>query len=424
MFRHIKRIDAFGKNIILVFLGISLVNVFNLLYQLLIAHSLSGVDFAGFSSLLAIFMLVSSPLTTIGTAAAKYTAEFNAQGQKNKMYFFLSNLMKKVSPLAIITFIIFCFFSFYIMDKLKIASVSAGYILAALLALAWFVPVFAGVLQGLELFKWLMLISVVGGALKLALGFIFIGLGFNIAGALGAFAAASFIGIIISAFALRGFISFRIREGNVNFKEFFLYLVPVATGLFCFTALVNLDIILVKYLFNPFEAGFYSLAQMIGKIFLFLPGAISIVMFPRTAGLNAKKMNTDSTLQRSLLYALILCIIANLFYNLFPVFTLKVLTGKAFAESVALGRLFGISMSFFSLVFILINYFLSINDLRFMKFIILSTLLQPLAIILFHRTLYNIQLILCANSILMLSILFTLAYPVRKWSFVRASRRL
>lgn len=410
MFRYIKRIDAFSKNIILVFLGTSLVNVFNLLYQLLIAHRLSEVEFAGFNSLLAIFMMVSSPLTTIGTVAAKYTAGFNAKGQRNKIQVFLSSLIKKISWLSILTFVVFYFASFYIIEKLKITSLSAGYILAVLLTLSWFVPVFAGVLQGMELFKWLMLISVIGGALKLALSFVFIGLGFNIAGALGAFLVASLSGIIISAYPLREVISFSSAENRMDLKEFFLYLVPVAAGLFCFTALVSLDIVLVKYFFSPIEAGFYSLAQMIGKIFLFLPGAISIVMFPKTAGLNAKKMKTDSTLQRSLLYAFILCIIANLFYNLFPVFTLKVLTGKAFAESVMLGRLFGVSMSFFTLIFVLINYFLSINDMRFMKFMILSALFQPLAIILFHRALIHIQLILCINSISIFLILLVLAY--------------
>ncbi len=401
MAQYIKNIDSFDKNIILVFLGTSLVNVFNLLYQLLIAHRMSGPDFAGFNSLLAIFMLISSPLTTLQTAVAKYTAEFNAQNQIKKIQALLTNLTRKILPLAIITFLIFYSLSFYLMDKLKIYSLSAGYILAVLLALSWIIPIFLGALQGLELFKWFISISIIVGALKLISAFIFINLGFNIAGALGAFLVASSIGIVISFFPLKYVFSFKKNEVAINLKEFFLYLAPVAVSLFCFIALVNFDMVLVKYLFSPLEAGFYSIAQMIGKIFLFLPMAISIVMFPRTAGLNAKNMDTDSTLRRSLLYACSLCIIANLAYNLFPFFTLKILTGKVFAESVTLGRLFGISMSFFTLLFILINYFLSIKDLRFIKYLILSALLQPLVIILSHKTLIHVQSILCVNSVLL-----------------------
>ena len=410
MIKYIKRIDTFGKNIILVFLGTSLVNVFNLLYQLLIAHRMSGVDFAGFNSLLAIFTLISSPLTTLQIAVAKYTAEFNAQSQIKKIQVLLSNLIRKTLPLAIITFIVFYFFSFYIMDKLKISSVSAGYILAVLLASSWITPVLMGALQGLELFKWLVSLSVIGGALKLIFAFIFISLGFNIAGALGAFLLAGLIGIIIPFFPLKNFLSFKLIEDSINFKDFFSYLAPVGLSFFCFIALVNFDMILVKYLFSPLQAGFYSLAQMVGKIFLFLPGAISIVMFPKAAGLKAKNMDTDFTLRRSLLYACSLCIIANLVYNLFPNFALKVLTGKVFAESVMLGRLFGISMSFFALLLILITYFLSIKDLRFIKYLILFTLLQFLAIIIFHKTLVQVQLILCINSVLLFLTHLVLAY--------------
>ncbi len=410
MIKYLKKIDSFGKNIILVFLGSSLVNVFNLLYQLLIAHRMSSADFAGFNSLLAIFTLISAPLTTLQTVVAKYTAEFNAQKQIIKIQALLSNLMRKILPLAVITFVIFYFLSFYIMDKLKISAVCPGFILAALLALSWILPVFVGALQGLELFKWLVSISVIAGALKLIFAFIFINLGFNIAGALSAFLIASFIGIIISFFPIKNIFSFKKIDIGIDLKGFFSYLAPVAASLFCFISLVSFDMVLVKYLFSPPEAGFYSLGQMLGKIFLFLPAAISIVMFPKTAGLNAQNMDTGSTLRRSLLYASALCIIANFTYNLFPFFTLKILTGKAFAESVTLGRFFGISMSFFTLLLILINYFLSIKDLRFMKYLILSALLQPLAIMLFHKTIIRVQLILCINSILIFSVLLALVY--------------
>jgi O-antigen/teichoic acid export membrane protein len=371
---------------------------------------MSSVDFAAFNSLLSIFMLISTPLATLQTAVVKYVAEFKAQNQAAKIHTLLSYLARKVFWLILITFFIFYFLSSYLTDKLKIPSLSAGYILALLLALSWITPVLTGALQGLELFKWLVSSSLISGALKLILAFLFISLGFNIAGALGAFLVASFIGIIISFFPLKNLFSWQIMQEEVNFKEFFTYLFPVAISSFCFVVLVNSDMVLVKYFFSPTEAGFYSLAQMLGKIFLFLPAAISVVMFPRTTGLNAQDKDTRSTLTRSLLYACGLCLIANIIYNLFPSFFLKVLTGKVFAESVILGRLFGVSMSFFTLLYILITYFLSLKDLRFMKYLILCTLLQVLAIILFHQGLIQILLILCINSILLFFIHLALVY--------------
>ncbi|MDD4979699.1 MAG: oligosaccharide flippase family protein [Candidatus Omnitrophica bacterium] len=413
MLRLIKKLDNFHKNIILVFLGTSLINIFNLFYQLLLAHRMSGADFAAFNSLLSIFLLISAPLATIQTGVAKYSAEFSAQNRADKARALLRGLGRKVLFPAVFTFLIFLLAASYVTDKLKIPSLNCGYILAALLALSWFMPVFSGALQGLELFNWLVSSALISGILKLGLAFIFIGLGFNICGALGAFLAANLIGIIIFIFPLRNFFSRGPVQEDINFKEFFSYLFPVAVSLFCFTALVNYDMVLVKYFFNPAEAGFYSLAQMVGKIFLFLPGAISLVMFPRSAGLNARNMDTRPALRRSLLYAAVLCIIANIVYNFFPVSVLKILTGKTFGESVILGRLFGLSMSFFSFSFILITYFLSLKDMRFIKYLILFTLLQFFAIILFHTNLLQVQLTLCINSILLFFIHLALSYKKR-----------
>ncbi|MDD4894519.1 MAG: hypothetical protein PHW54_04305, partial [Candidatus Omnitrophica bacterium] len=104
MLRHIKKIDTFGRNIIFVFLGTSLANVLNLLYQLLLAHNLSSIDFAGFSSLLAIATLFSSPLVTVQTAIAKYTAEFNAHNQAQKIQALLASLIRKTLFLGVVTF--------------------------------------------------------------------------------------------------------------------------------------------------------------------------------------------------------------------------------------------------------------------------------------------------------------------------------
>ena len=399
-----KNIDAFNKNIIIVFVGTSVANFLNLLYQLLIAHRLSASDFAAFNSLLSIFLVISSPLGTIQMAVAKYSAEFNARNQLSKLKFFLSDLFKKTSILAVFTLLVLWFSSVHIMNSLKISSATSGYVLAVLLASNCLFPVFAGGVQGLELFAWLASVSVITGVLKLSLAFIFILLGYNIAGALGALLASSLIGLIIYYFPIRRYICLKAIKEDIRYKEIFIYLFPVAITYFCFINLVNFDMVLVRYYFSPHDSGLYSLAQMVGKIFLFLPGAISVVMFPRTSGLNAKNMDTVSILKRSILYVLGLCILPLLFYNFFPSWVLRVLTGKAYPESIILGRLFSISMTFFTLLYILIMYFLSVKDLRFVKYLAFFTVLQLLAIILFHKDLIQVQLILCINAILLFCI--------------------
>lgn len=401
MDKFLKKIDVFSRNILLVFIGTSLVNVFNLLYQLLIAHSLNPADFAAFNTLLSIFTLIAVPLGTIQTVVAKYISEFSGRDEREKIKFFIFKVLSICLVISGLTFFIFYFSSLSLLSKLKIPSVVSGPILAILLAVSWIAPVLQGALQGLESFKWLTSISVASGVLKLFLAALFIWLGFSIAGALGALMFSSLLILLICFYPLRNFIFVKKISGYINYKEILFYIFPVMLTSFCFTALVNMDMILVKYYFSPSDSGVYSLAQMVGKIFLFLPAAISFVLFPRTSALNAKNADTSSTLKKSLVYGALLCVSAVAFYNIFPVFTLKVLTGKVNSESIVLGRLFSFSMSFFALSFILITYALSIKNFRFLKYLVVSFITQLLAIVLWHQNLFGVQIILCINSVLL-----------------------
>jgi O-antigen/teichoic acid export membrane protein len=404
----LKRIDSFSKNIIIVFAGTSVVNFLNLLFQLFVAHRLSSADFAALNSLLAIFLLVSSPLATLQIAVAKYTAEYNAKRQLSKISFLLSDLSIKGLIFAVITFVVFWFGSSMLVLLLKIPSVACGYILAGLVAAAWLVPVLTGGVQGLELFGWLAVGSILSGLAQLIVAIVLIKSGYGLAGALWAILASSLINVAAFYFPLKGNLGVAHEKERISYKQLVTYLLPVAASNFFFITLVSFDMVLVKFYFSQADSGVYSLAQMIGKIFLFFPGAISLVMFPKVSGLSANNKDTVSTLKRSLIYAFGLCLLALFFYNLFPDFVLKVLTGKPYAESIYLGRLFGISMTFFSLIYILGSYFISIRDIRFLKYVALFTVLQITAIVLFHSTLRQVQSMICLNSGIIFLILLSL----------------
>lgn len=414
MLKALKAIDKFTRNILIVFAGNFIANFFNLLYQLLIAHRLTAIEFASFNSLLALLMLVTSPLGTLQIVLAKSSAEFNAHGQVLKIRFLISGFLKKALILGLAALIIFCFASGGILNLLKIPTASSGYILACLIALGWLAPIISGPAQGLEFFSWISASSIISGLLKLALAFIFILTGFGISGALGALLAANLIAMLILFYPLRNYFSFNAQKQDINYKKIFVYLFPVAAAYFCWIALISFDMVLVKCFFGPQESGIYALAQMAGKIFLFLPGAISLVMFPKTSGLNAQKLDTSLVLKRSLFYVFILSFAAAMFYNCFPVFVLKALTGKAYPEAIFLGRLFSVSMSFYAALFILISYFLSINSLRFLKYLIFFTASQYAAIIFFHANLVQVQLIICANAILAFMIHLLLAFKLNR----------
>jgi O-antigen/teichoic acid export membrane protein len=399
MLDKLKNIDTFTRNIVIVFAGTTLANVLNLLFQLLIAHKLIASEFAAFNSLLAIYMLFSTPLGTFQLAIAKYASEYNAKKETDRVRTLFSDILKKSFLFSILTLLVFWLASGRIMEILKISSPSLAVIFAILLATAWLVPVFLGGAQGLELFWWLSSAAVVSGLLKLGLAFLFILLGLSVSGAMAALLAAMLICMLIALIPLRKMFYFGPSVGKTDYLEIFRYMFPVALAYLCYSALTTFDMVLVRYYFSTADSGDYALAQMLGKIFLFLPAAISLVMFPRTSGLSAQARETIPTLKKSLTYTAILAAVACVFYNLFPAFVLTVLTGKAYPGSILLGRLFSVSMSFFTLLLVLVTYFLSVKDMRFIKYLTGFTILQIAGIILMHKTLVGVLLIICSCSI-------------------------
>jgi O-antigen/teichoic acid export membrane protein len=410
MLKKIRSLDLFTRNFILVFAGTSFSNFLNLIYQLLIAHKLTASDFAAFNSLIAITLLIATPLGTLQLAIAKYAAEFKARGQLKKIKSFLLKCLGKVFILSVITLVLFTFFTPAIINNLKISQYSSGYILALILALAWITPVFAGGVQGIESFKWYMSGSVLSGIGKLILTVILLSLGFGVSGALGAFIGANIILTSILYLPLRSFLRESGEDPGISLKEIVLYALPIIGATVCYNWLTTFDMVLVRYYFSPDESGAYSVAQMVGKIFLFLPGAISIVLFPRASSLKAVQSDTRHILKRSLLIGAGLSIGAFIAYNLFPSLVLKILTGKSIPESIALGRLFSISMTFYALLFIPVNYFLSIKDFKFIKYLVISSAAQFTAIAFFHNTLYQVLVIICINSVLVFLIHLWLAF--------------
>ncbi|MDD5255289.1 MAG: oligosaccharide flippase family protein, partial [Candidatus Omnitrophica bacterium] len=339
--------------------------------------------------------MLSMPLGTLQTTLVKYIAEFNARAQSANIKALLSRLFKGASLGALATFAVFAVLSAPLMNGLKIQPVSCGFLFALLAATAWISPLMLGGLQGLQLFGWLVLTMILIGALKLVIGFVLIMLGMGVAGAFAGFVVSAVIGILLGVSVLKNFLVPGDSGAAVDLKKFFLYCLPVALTLFCSISLASIDMILVKLFFSIEDAAAYSLAQMLGKIFYFLPGAITIVMFPKASSQNAQKSGTRETLLKSLFYAGALCAAAVIAYNLFPAFVLKVLTGKAPAASILLGRFFSVSMTFFTMTSVLAMYFLSVGDLRFLKYLVALSLAEFLAIMLWHTSLVQVQLVLC-----------------------------
>ena len=392
---------SFEKGVVLLFIASNLVNFLNYIYNLIVARMLGPAEFSLFTSLFAIFMITSSLISTIQTVTAKYTSTFFAENDYKSVSNFFLDSFKKISLICLFFVIIFILASKQIALFLNTISTIPIIALGSIVIISIFVSISRGTLQGLQNFFHLSLNLIIDAILRLVIGILLVYLGFKTSGAIGSSSISGFIAILISFIPLSFIFKNRSETKDINFFEVYKYSVPVLIASVCFFMLISFDIVLVKHFFNEMNAGQYSAAATMGKIVIFIPAAIGLVMFPKVAEYHKKNLNSIDILKKSLFITLILCGGVTILYFLFPNFLIRVMFGKVYEDSAYLIKYLGIAMTFFSLNNILILYNLSIEKFKFLLPTIFFTILQIILIYLFHNSLVQVILILVINSIIL-----------------------
>ncbi len=398
----------------LIFLALAIFNALSLLYQLYMVRNLSPIDYGVLNSLFSILAIVSIPTGALQTLVTKFVSAFYAVDHHERISLLLRHLVKRTSIFGLAVLLIFILGSRAISSFLQIPSPLYVVMLGVITFLSTILPLARGGLQGLQRFGYLGLTMIVNGSLKLLLGIIFVSVGFGVMGAMSALAVSTFVALVLSATMLVSalprpcasvsespHLTSDDSDPEMNFSEVYRYFCAAATVLLCFMILTNLDVVLVKHFFRPAEAGYYCIAQMVGKLIIFLPVAVTLVMLPKTSELHAQGKATSHLLKKSLLYVAALCGTGAIVCLLFPGLVIKLLSGEEHLQCVPLARIFSVTMVFFALVYVFMIYHLAIHHLRFIYSLVLLTALQILAIVLFHRSLQQVLYIMCGNAILL-----------------------
>lgn len=402
------------------FVGVGLFNVFNLLFHFFMVRSLSPINYGHLNTLMALFMVISVPASTVQTAVTKFVSSYQVQNRYDRIRGLLRHLFMVMSMVGLLILLLISLGSSLISSFLQISSIELIVLLGVVLLFAMVIPIPWGGLQGLQKFGSLAFNLILNGGLKFFSGVLFVFLGLGVSGAMGAIVLSYFVTFFLSLVILKAYlpkertVADRERtpeDPNPSYtKEVYRYFLPVGLTLFCFMLLTNIDLILVKHFFTPIEAGYYSIAQMVGKIILFLPIPVVMVMFPKLSALEGQKKKAHSTLMQSLMITFFLCCGALMVGFLFPSSIIKILSGKMYSECIPLVRFFCINMTFFTLILILLYYHLSTHEKGFLYPLGLLTLIQIGLIIFFHKSLNQVLLVVSVVSLCLLGITFFLAY--------------
>jgi len=412
--KHAK--DDLIVHTVIVFIAGILVGGVNLLYHIMCVRLLSIENYGTFNAIVSFIMFTSMTFSPLGATLTRFFTEHITRKDFSVLALIFETVIKRLIILGIVIFGIVFLLSGQIAQFLKTERI---YILfaGATIALSIFSIPLPSLLQSFQKFKSYSSISIAAALGKLGFGYLFIMLGWGILGGMGGFFVSFVITILIALCFLSGIYRDQIGKvnRNIDFRgkliPVYKYFVPVSITLFSFTLMTNIDVVLVKHLFSSLDAGYYSVAQMVGKVALFLPSALAVVLLPKSTAENTKKGQPLKLLRKSLALAALFCSTFIVFVFLYPDFILKVLIGKTNPISLSLIGYFAITMSFYALAWIIINFLLGMHNTKCVVPLAILPIAQGATIYYYHPDLQSVLFIMLAyGAILFLSLFFIAAF--------------
>ncbi|HXG36422.1 MAG TPA: hypothetical protein VNL15_05585, partial [Dehalococcoidia bacterium] len=170
------------------------------------------------------------------------------------------------------------------------------------------------------------------------------------------------------------------------------------------------DVLIARHFFSPHEAGLYAGVATLGRIILFLPASISLVLFPKIAHDSAKGGSGQGFLRTGLGLTFVLSGSATLLFLLAPRLVLRTALGGEYVGADNLLPLYAIASFLFSLVIFLLYFHLARRQFSYLYLVLLphivAEFLLPYA---FHSSAEQLAgvLIFVNMSLLVFSLAFT-----------------
>ncbi|OPY31675.1 MAG: Polysaccharide biosynthesis protein [Methanomassiliicoccales archaeon PtaU1.Bin124] len=393
-----ERFHSFAKPALILFMVTVIGGACNYIYQVFMMNSLTVEHYSELAAVLSLFYIVSVPNQTVATMLLRYTSKFVAEGRKAQISWLMRRSMWISLAISGVMVLVLFLMTPWIVDYLSLTSDLPLYVMMVGIIVYMMTAVGFGTGQGLQRFNILSLNTLwpVG---KLLFGILLVVAGFGVAGAMGGVVIGMSWGLMVVILGVRDYLS---KKGEPIEKSdstsILVYLIPVTAAVVCYAILTNVDIFLANHYLDKTQAGIYSTASTLGKIILVLPGAIGTVMFPKISEAHTKREDTVRIMRRSILYCLGLTGVAALVFLLAPNFVLTLLTSNKYADAAGPLQILGVSMMFFGLASLFMNYGLATNRRQYISVLIALTVVQFVLITLYHSTPMDIAYDMLATS--------------------------
>lgn len=364
----------------------------NYLFQIISGRLLSQEDFGVLNSVFSVTNILTICGTALGLSITKDIAESGTVDGK------IPCIIKFFACIALP-------FTAAVIGIMKVMNFSLSVCICSAVAICLISStyIFYGMLQGKKMFVSLSIFNLIQPIFKTILGTVLIVLGLGINSAPVAMIAGSICCLIF------GYIVFRKNRAGkradfTDIKPILSYTVFTLISTVCITVFNNIDILIVRNYFTEYDVGIYSCSALFGKILMYIPSALTVLLVPVAAG----NINEGRTaLKKSLLYSFLLSSIAGagLFVLKKPI--ISIIMGKDYLP--ASEYILPLCFTVIPLVLatVLINYLIAVGDKVFVSLAgICALAVMMIAVMFIHSTISSVLLILTGVYSVLTVVLF------------------
>lgn len=377
------------------------INVINYFYHLIMGRILGPEGYGVLASIFSLLYIVSIVPLSTSISIVKFISSAKNENELAKTYYAIKNFVFKFS---IILLIIVILLTPVLTSFLNIEDIVSVLMVGPIMYFSIITLVNQATAQGLLNFVGFVVPNLVSSIGKLILGVALVAFGFLVTGAVGGILIATALGYLASVFAVKNNLKQADISGNFDLKIFLKYSLPVLLQAFAFTALFSVDVLLAKHFLTPVDAGIYAAVSTLGKVIYFATSPISSVMFPIISKKHSKKENINKILLLSLLLTFGISLFVTILYTVFPKIAVGLLFGKTYLSGAINLPLIGLFMIFYSVSYLLVNFFLAIGKTFVVSYPIIASVAQ--ASLIYFRFHNN------AREIIEISLWITIALTV------------
>lgn len=373
-------------------LGGLFANVFNFLFNLFMLQNLSTSDYGILAAVISIISYPSIVSTAVGPTIVRFAGEYFAQNNLDMVRGVYVKIFKVILAIAAIAFILFFIFIPFLSGFFHISDWKILLVTNLIIFFTFIGVINYPFLQAKLAFTHQVITSLVSALTKLIFGAVMVLAGLSANGAVLSLLFAIILSYLYSFFPLQFIFKRKVKTPPINTNDLYKYGLPSGITLFSLNSFIASDIILVKHLFDPHQAGLYAGLSLVSRVIFFLLAPVATVMFPVIVQKHAKNEDFTNTFKLALFLVFFPSILLTIFYSLFPEFTLTFFTGGKIEYLVMTPYVgyFGLYISLYSVLTIVATFYLSIKKTNIFVPIMVGAIAQIVLIYFFHETFLQI----------------------------------